>query len=238
MGEARVEGPRASLREILFPKRGFSATEILLAVNIVVAAVLVAAWGRDYSANVRQWPWDWWHAVRTDRAYGWFLPTIFMHAGPGHLASNMTALLAGSGAVEFLAGGGWALFVYLVTGLFAAWVSYAGHGAPPLSIGSSGAVFGLLGCTVSFIIRRRGMFNYAKRWKVWRVYVPLFILLFVPAIANADVHAHAGGFGCGLVLGLLLPPHKRVAQLGAIDSLSDDDEPEDLETEQGSSSLL
>jgi len=226
-----MERPTASLRQILFPKRGFSATELLLAANIAVAAALFAAWGGDYPANVRQWPWDWWHAVRVDRAYGWFLPTLFLHADPGHLASNMTALLAASGAVEFLAGGGWAIFAYLVTGLCGAWVSYAGHGAPPLSIGSSGAVFGLLGCTVSFIIRRRGMFNYAKRWKVWRVYVPLFILLFVPAIANADVHAHVGGFACGLLLGLWLLPHERVARLGAIDPLSED-ESEDPETGQ------
>jgi rhomboid protease GluP len=216
-----------SLRDILLPKRGFSATEILLAANILVAAVLFAAWGRDYSANLRQWAGDWWHAVRVDRAYGWLLPTIFLHAGPGHLAGNMAALLAASGTVEFLAGGGWALVAYLVTGFFAAWVSYAGHGASPLSVGASGAIFGLLGCTVSFIIRRRHMFNYAKRWKVWRVYIPLFILLFVPAIVNADVHAHAGGFACGLILGLCLPPHARIARLGAIDSLSDD-EPEVL----------
>src|SRR5690349_5395291 len=131
-----MESPTEGLREILFPKRGFSATEFLLAANITVAAVLLAAWGGDYSTNVRQGPSEWWHAVRMDRAYGWFLPTIFLHAGPGHLASNMTALLAASGAVEFLAGGGWAILVYLVTGLVAAWVSYAGHGAPPLSIGS------------------------------------------------------------------------------------------------------
>ena len=221
-----MQGSEApSLRAILFPTRGFSATETLLAANLIVAAVLLAAWGRDYPANLRQWALDAWHAVRIDRAYGWFLPTIFLHAGPGHLASNMTALLGASGAVEFLAGGRWVIAVYLLTGICGALTSYAGHGAPPLSVGASGAIFGLLGCAVSFIIRRRHMFNYAKRWKVWRVYVPLFILLYVPAIANADVHAHAGGFACGLILGLWLPPHARIAQLGAIDSLSDD-EPE------------
>jgi rhomboid protease GluP len=130
--------------------------------------------------------------------------------------------------VEFLAGGRWALGVYLVTGLAAALVSYLGHGAPPLSVGSSGAVFGLLGCTIAFIVRRRSMFNYAKRWKVWRVYIPLFVLLFLPALGNADVHAHAGGFACGLLLGLLLPPHPRVRYLGKIDSLEEVESP-DLE---------
>jgi len=192
---------------------------------MVVAAILFATWGRDYSENLRQWASDGWQAVRVDRAYGWFIPTLFLHAGPGHLASNMTALLAAAGAVEFLAGGGWAIVAYFVTGIGAAWVSYSGHGASPLSVGASGAIFGLLGCALSFIIRRRHMFNYAKRWKVWRVYVPLFVLLFVPAMANADVHAHSGGFACGLLLGLFLPPHARIAYLGGIDALSDE-EPE------------
>jgi membrane associated rhomboid family serine protease len=204
-----------NLRAILFPKRGFSATEILLLANAAVAAVLFAVWGKDYSTELRQWASDGWHAVHASHAYAWFLATLFVHASPGHLASNMAALLAASAAVEFLAGGGWTIAAYLVTGLGAAWVSYAGHGAPPLSVGASGAVFGLLGCTIAFLIRRRGMFNYAKRWKVWRVYIPLFILLFVPAIANADVHAHAGGFACGLVLGIWLPPHPRIARLAA-----------------------
>jgi membrane associated rhomboid family serine protease len=84
---------------------------------------------------------------------------------------------------------------------------------------------GLVGCTVSFIIRRRRDFNYAQRWKVWRVYVPLFLLVFLPTLVHANVHAHVGGFVCGLLLGFFLPPHPRVAALAAFDSLSDDEEP-------------
>ncbi|HET9952025.1 MAG TPA: rhomboid family intramembrane serine protease [Candidatus Eisenbacteria bacterium] len=225
-----MDAPTTGLRETLFPKRGFSATEILLAANLLVAAILFAAWGREYVPNLRQWTSEWWHAVRVDGAYGWFLPTLFLHIGPGHLASNTTSLLAAAGAVEFLAGGPWTIVAYFVTGLGAAWVSYAGHGAPPLSVGASGAIFGLLGCAVAFIVRRRHMFNYAKRWKVWRVYIPLFILFFVPAMANADVHAHVGGFACGLLLGLFLPPHPRIAYLGAIDALIDEASEEAGET--------
>ena len=216
-------GPVTGLREVLFPKRGLSATELLLAINLTVAAALFAAWGRDYGVNLRHLADAWWSAVRADQAYGWWIPTIFLHAGPGHLARNMISLLVASGVVEFLAGGRWALAVYLVTGLSAAWVSYVGHGAPPLSIGASGAILGLFGCTVSFVIRRRRMFNYAQRWKVWRVYVPLFALLLLPVLVNADVHAHAGGFACGLILGLWLPPHARIHKLAAADSQTGED---------------
>ena len=223
---AQVEPtPPLSLREVLLPKRGFSSTEFLLAVNLIVAAILLALWDGEYLSTLHGLAVGWWKDVRDGHAYGWWIPTLFLHAGPGHLARNMLALLAASSAVEFLVGGPWAIAAYFITGLGGAWVSYAGHNAPPLSVGASGAVFGLLGCAVSFIIRRRGMFNYAQRWKVWRVYVPLFVLLFLPAIANADVHAHAGGFATGLILGLWLPPHARIFKLAEVDSLRDDEAP-------------
>jgi len=227
--ETEIE--KTGVREVLFPKQGLSATEFLVAVNMTVWAALLAAWGRDYGPNLYAWTQSWWSAVRSDHAYGWWLPTIFLHAGPEHLARNMLALVAASGAVEFLIGGRWAIAAYLITGVGAAWVSYVGHGAPPLSVGASGAILGLFGCIVTFVIRRRREFNTAQRWKVWRVYVPLFVLLFLPVIANADVHAHAGGFACGLLLGLWLPPHTRVRALAATDPLADGEpeEPESLE---------
>ena len=227
MHEPSEVPPEPSLRGVLFPKRGFSVTEMLIGLNVIVAAGLLALWGQEYRQTLIRWAYDSWRAVREDRAYGLFLPTLFMHAGPGHLARNLAALLAGSGAVEFLAGGRWALVVYLITGLAAAWVSYQGHDRPPLSVGASGAVMGLVGCTVAFIVRRRRLFNYAQQWKVWRVYVPMFLLLFLPTLVNADVHAHVGGFVCGLVLGIGVPPHPRVAALGAVDPLRDEEpEPE------------
>jgi rhomboid protease GluP len=219
----RIDAPATSVRDVLFPKRGFSATELLLTVNVVVSSLLFIAWGREYGPTLRQLVDGWWQAVHADHAYALWIPTLFLHAGPGHLLANMTSLLAASGAVEFLSGGRWALASYLATGLAGAWASYAGHGAPPLSVGASGAVFGLLGCTVSFLLRNRRRFNYAQQWKVWRVYIPMFILLFLPALLNADIHAHAGGFLCGLLIGIWLPPHARVPRLAAVDPLADDD---------------
>src|SRR5438477_1174580 len=61
------------VREVLFPKRGFSATEQLLAINVIVAAALLLAWGRDYGVNLRHWVDVWWGAVRAHQAYGWWL---------------------------------------------------------------------------------------------------------------------------------------------------------------------
>lgn len=217
----------SGLGDVLFPKRGFSATETLILLNLAVAGALFILWGRGYPLELRAWAEGAWHAVRSRQAYGWWVASVFIHAGPGHLTRNMVALLAGAGAVEFLMGGRWTFAVYLLTGLAGAWSSFESHGQPPLSVGASGAIFGLLGSTLTFIIHRRKIFQYAQRWKVWRVYVPLFVLLFLPALANADAHAHLGGFALGLLLGWIIPPHPRVPRLAAVDPLADDDEEPD-----------
>jgi rhomboid protease GluP len=223
------------VREVLFPKKGISATELLLAANLAVAIVLLARLGPEYTAALRHWAFERWDDVHAHGAYGWFLPTLFLHAGAGHLSSNLIALVAAAGAVEFLMGAAWAIAIYWITGMGAAWISYTGHGGPPLSIGASGAIMGLVGCTVSFIIRRRRAFNYAQRWKVWRVYIPLFMLVFLPTLVHADVHAHTGGFLCGFVLGVFAPPHQRVARLAAVDSLRDEEAAREEDLPRGES---
>jgi len=219
--------PELGVRDVLAPKRGFSGTELLLGVNLIVSFVLFARLGASYGPALHEWAVARWNDVHAHAQYGWFVPTLFLHAGVGHLTSNLIALAIGGGVVEFLAGKRWTVAVYLLTGFGAAWISYTGHAGPPLSIGASGAIMGLVGCAVSFLIRRRRLFNYAQRWKVWRVYVPLSLLVFLPTLVRADVHAHAGGFACGVALGFLVPPHERVARLAAYDSLRDDDPAEE-----------
>jgi len=83
---------------------------------------------------------------------------------------------------------------------------------------------GLAGCALTFLIRRRRQFNYAQRWKVGRVYVPLVLLVFVPTLVNANVHAHAGGFLAGMVLGFFVPPHPRLETLAAYDTMREEQE--------------
>jgi rhomboid protease GluP len=225
--ESTETPPDPGLRDILFPKRGLSATEALILINILVFAALATLWRADYLPELRWLTDSWWHDVREHGAYAWFLPTIFMHAGFEHLAANLTALLAGAAAVEFLIGPRWTLWTYLATGFGAAAYSYWRHDAPPLSVGASGAIFGLLGCALAFITRRRAMFTYRQSRKVLRVYVPLFVLLFVPALARADVDAHVGGLACGIFLGFILPPHSRISRLAADDPMREEPSSED-----------
>lgn len=215
---------RPLLGEVLFPGKSISATEALILVNLLVAGILGLLLGNSYLMDIREWSSDRWHEVHEDRKYFWWLTTIFMHAGAGHLFRNMISLLAGAGAVEFLMGRRWAYTVYLVTGVAGMWLSYVGHGRPPLSIGASGAVFGLVGCTVGFIVRRQAMFTYRQRWKTRRVYLPLFVALFIPSLLNADYFGHVGGLLSGILMGYFIPPHQRVVELASEDAMAEPDD--------------
>ena len=209
----RAVPPEAHLGKILFPRGSFSALEILVLVNLAVTAVLMVAWRNMYLLNLTKWASVWWHAVHDSGAFWWWIPTMFLHIGPSHLLSNMVGLVAGAGAVEFLLGRRWTFVVYLATGLGGAVVSYLGHGRPPLAVGASGAVLGLVGCAASFMLRRNRLFTYRQRWKTKRIYAPLVVLLVLPSVAYADYLGHTGGLVTGLLLGLVLPPHPRILEL-------------------------
>jgi len=210
-----------SLREVLFPRRGISATEFLLLANIVTFAVLLVVLGSGYSPAILDHTTRWWSAISERHAFWWWIPTIFLHADIRHLANNMVALLVSAGAVEFLAGRLWTYLLYFITGLTGMVVSYMGHGGPPISIGASGAVYGLAGAAIVIVVRHRHGFTYRQRWKAWRVYVPLFFALVLPSLLQADYWGHAGGLISGVLIGFVVPPHPRILELGGSDAFAE-----------------
>lgn len=197
--------PPFSLAERLFPPRGLSALEMLLLANILMAALLVGLWRGDYPEELLSLMSRWREMVASGRQWHLLLPTIFIHADAGHLFRNLVALLAAAAAVEVFFGRTKTWLAYLVTGLTGAVVSYLGHGGPPLSVGASGAIFGLAGVTASFLVRYYPRFSERQRWKTRRIYAPLFVLLVLPSLVQADYLAHAGGFGGGVLLGAFMP---------------------------------
>jgi membrane associated rhomboid family serine protease len=202
-----VEAPRPtfSLRDRLMPARGFSALETLVMANVLVAGLLLGIWRGSYpyelAVLMRAWHRHvvhFWDLVLT-------LPTLFMHASAGHLFRNLLALIAAGGAVEVFFGRSRTWAAYLVTGLVGSAFSYYGHSRPPLSVGASGAIFGLGGVMTAFLFRFYPRFSERQRWKTRRIYAPLFLFLIPPSLFQADYYAHGGGFLMGILLGLWLP---------------------------------
>ncbi|MEC5397045.1 rhomboid family intramembrane serine protease [Uliginosibacterium sp. H1] len=133
----------------------------------------------------------------------WRLPaSIFLHGGLIHLGLNMLALWQVGAFVERLHGRAGLLLIYLMSGLLGALTSLWWQPGP-VSVGASGAVFGLTGALAGWLLVRRGemplaMLREVRSGVVAFIGYSLFAGFMVPGVDNA---AHVGGLLAGVVLG-------------------------------------
>lgn len=137
----------------------------------------------------------------------------FLHGGLLHLGMNAAALFALGGVLERMLGGARFLVVFLLTGVAGAAAS-AFLGSVPLSVGSSTALFGLLGAWLLFHLRFRALLPSAfvlsgGRWLLI-LGLNAALPLLVPVI---DVWAHLGGLLAGVLVALALYPGADTKQL-------------------------
>ena len=126
------------------------------------------------------------------------LSHVLLHGGLLHLGFNMWALWSLGRHVELVYGSGRLLYVYLFAGVAGGFASAIVRPDSILSVGASGAIFGLLGALLYFA--------WAGRTVDWRsvmgpVAMNLMIGFFIPII---DQYAHVGGLVGGLVAGFLV----------------------------------
>lgn len=158
--------------------------------------------------------------------YWRFVTPIFLHANILHVSLNMINFFILGIFIERLFGHLRFLLVYLVTGVISIIASF--YFAPQeISVGASGAIFGLVGAYSIFILLHRRAFQRAGipaiAWLVVIIGLNLGIGLVIP---NVDNYAHVGGFLSGCVLGWFFAPFYVVlpgegkSQLSDVRSLS------------------
>jgi membrane associated rhomboid family serine protease len=183
---------------------GVSVTQVLVLTNLLVSAALVFFWKDGYSAHL----WGLSARLRAQLFQGWvpvLLVPLFLHAGSSHLMGNMIGLTAAGAAVEEFYGRARTLALYFFAGLSGAAFSLL-RVKPVLSVGASGAIMGLYGVVLVFLLRYRKRFPERERVKTHRVYLPLLVLALLPSLFGADFYSHLGGFLGGIALALVIPP--------------------------------
>lgn len=131
------------------------------------------------------------------------LTAIFLHGGIFHLLMNAYALWIFGPVFEREVGRVKFLMVFMTTGVFASAASYAFASVPTqVSVGASGAIFGVVGAFVAYNYRHRELAVAAARL---RGLVPFLILnvIFSFSLSFIDWRAHLGGFVAGLVAGVV-----------------------------------
>ncbi|MBN1657978.1 MAG: rhomboid family intramembrane serine protease [Anaerolineae bacterium] len=131
---------------------------------------------------------------------------MFLHIGLAHLFFNGYALLAIGTELERLFGSMRFAIVYFVTGLFGSLASYAFSYS--LSVGASGAIFGIVGALAAFFWLHRDRFGAWGRTRLANIAFLIAINLFLGFTqAGIDNLGHMGGLVSGFALGWALAPH-------------------------------
>jgi len=142
------------------------------------------------------WAGEWWR----------LLTAMFLHGGVLHIALNGWALYQLGGLFEAWMGSARMAVTYFVSGLAGSLASlFFLRG--DLSVGASGAIFGVLGALVGVLLRRRGRLSPQAKALLTQLLTWAGINVFLGfSTPNIDNAAHLGGAAAGLLLGVLLRP--------------------------------
>ena len=138
---------------------------------------------------------QWWRAFSS----------MFLHAGPLHLAFNLWAFWSVGKLTERVFGNLPFLALYLLSGIGGSLTSLAWS---PLAVGvgASGAIFGVYGALLAFVLLHRGVLPSAYLVQQRNSIVGFigYNVVFGLSQKNTDMAAHAGGFVIGALAGAML----------------------------------
>ena len=181
------------------PASTFTALATLVAVNVIVFLIELASapFSDLMNGSLVQHGGLWGYQV--DHGEWWRIVTSgFLHASGAHLFGNLVALLILGGVLSVAVGQLRMLLVY-AAGLLGSSFSVLVFDPNTLTVGASGAIFGLAGgaLLVGWRQRRWLLLVFAALWIAYA----LSSTLFVPGISQAG---HFGGLVAGAFAGALL----------------------------------
>lgn len=138
--------------------------------------------------------------------YWRLITSAFLHGGLIHLLVNMYSLFMVGTLVEKIYGWKKYLGIYFFSAITSSLLSYY-LDISNISVGASGAIFGVLGAVLVFAIKERK--NIDRGFISNIVSVIVINLLIGLSASNIDNYGHVGGFLGGLVISLILYKRKR-----------------------------
>lgn len=195
------------LKDMLYmitPREGYFVTPILVNVTLGIYLMMFLSglgfvsfkgpdllrWGANFGPLVREG--EWWR----------LLTNIFLHGGLMHILANLVGLMFVGIFLEPLLGRTRFLAVYLLTGLLASCASIWWHEAT-VSVGASGAIFGLYGVFLAMLLTKVFPPDFAKSFLL-STSIFVGINLVMGLTGGIDNAAHIGGLVSGFIIGLAL----------------------------------
>jgi len=174
-------------------------TYALIAINIAVFIWQYLVGMEEATTSWGMWPAH----VAVDGQWHLLLTSAFLHGGFLHIAFNMYVLFALGPTLERVLGHWRYLLLYLLAALGGGVASYWFSGLMTVSVGASGAIFGLMGALV--------VAGKKLRYDITQVLILLGVNVALGFMSpGVDWRAHLGGLVTGaLVAGIMVLPEKR-----------------------------
>jgi rhomboid protease GluP len=158
---------------------------------------VLLALGADYPPLVQRG--EYWRLVTS----------MFLHGSWLHVLLNGWALYQLGGLFELLLGSGRLLLVYFVSGIAGSIASNLFTRS--LSVGASGAIFGVMGALIAFLMKRREILTPQAKALLMQLLLWAGINVFLGFSSGGmiDNAAHLGGCAAGFLIGLFLKERPR-----------------------------
>ena len=184
-------------------------TWALLAINLLIWLVMEASGGSEDPEVLLAFGAMFGPSI-ADGEYWRLFTAMFLHVGLTHLLFNGIALLIFGRLVERAYGHYRFTLIYILAGLTGSVASLALN-SMAIGAGASGAIFGVLGALVAYLLVNREMLGEMGRQTLTSILVIAGInLLLGFASPGIDNWAHMGGLAGGFGLGFALTPKYQI----------------------------
>ncbi len=207
--DARPPDRLFSLGDLLLARRPrLLVTPAIIAIDVAVFVAMVAQSGGPMFSSPTLVRWGGlFPAAVVDGQWWRLLTSMWLHAHPLHLVLNLVFLWQLGSIVERMLGPLVFLIVYLLAGVLATAVSLQTLAGNGVSVGASGAIFGLVGVLLAVAVTSRRIHGLGRlmadlqKRLIGVVLANLVAGFLIPGIDNG---AHVGGLVAGLLLGWLV----------------------------------
>jgi len=189
---------------LLLPRRGFYVTPLIIDINVLIFLIMVLSGlgFLSFSANdLLKWGGNF-RPVTTNGQWWRLVTNTFLHGGLMHLLANMYGLLFVGIFLEPRIGRVRFAIIYLSTGILASLTSLWWHVAT-VSVGASGAIFGMYGLFLAFLLTKVFPRDFSKAFLASTLIFVGYNLL-MGLSGGIDNAAHIGGLVSGFIVGLII----------------------------------
>jgi rhomboid protease GluP len=200
---------RSKMNEVasfFIPGEGHFVTAIIIDLNIIIFLLMaisglgvisfepkdLIAWGANYRPL-------------TEGSGQWLrlITNTFLHSGIIHIAMNMYGLLIVGILLEPVLGRAKFAAIYLAAGIIASLASLYWHD-PLVSVGASGAIFGMYGVFFAFLLNKIFPSYFSSLFLVNTVFFIGYNVIVGFLRNGTDNAAHIGGLVSGFLIGLMV----------------------------------